>query len=241
MTKAEITALNALTSNFEGTAWDEELNFAGKEAIRRNLQFAFQIVNSSANDIVVAINPANFDIMGVATTAAGTGTPAAATYTSTPHYHNTAAIKAAGFTDIDAVLDDGTILTSVVVTAKRGTIRDFLNFVKKNFCFIPQLILDVDDKTAYNQDLVIRKSSPFRKLGDDTIITLSDYFKETQFQDKKITINLLQEGHNVQFDDQSIITVGVGAGRTMTFNLKIGLIENFASKYNQKVVDKLLS
>jgi hypothetical protein len=232
MTPQQIELLKSLglSNNYEGTI--EESDFAGivKKNIRKNLNFKFRVVNSSGAKKTIVLNPAYFPVIGVTTTYAGS------TYTSTPHFHDTTSLKAAGYT-CDAVLDDGTILSGVTVTAADATktIREFLAFCRYNKVIVPEIVINADDKDAFTETMVIEKASPFRRLGDDQKIQLDDYLDTYQQLSTKVVIDMLKDGILFQWDEQTVVSLPINTGRTLDFTIKVGLISNQASDFNSKV------
>lgn len=224
--------LDVLSKNYDGNDFE---NFAGNvaqsmRASKKSSQmfdFKFRLVNAGQSSLLVALTRGIYDVLGVASVLNQDDS-----ISNTIHYHNTENIVNGGHA-IDAVLDDGTIATSLTCTAARKKVRDFMHFISQNPVLISQIILDVDDKAAFAEDLTISRTSPFRNVGEDAILSLSDYVDPKNLNDKKIVIDLLKDNYNCQFDGQTLATLGVGAGRTIDVTLKIALIDNSAAKFNQ--------
>jgi len=230
-------ALKNLSANYEGGNdiylgdLDPDVSFMGNARsfmteLKNGIQFGVKIKNglSAPNTKIIALCPAFYDTLGIDTTAEGTPP----VYTSTPHFHNAADMRAAGI-EVDYVLDDGVIGTSITCTAQRFKIRQLLNFIKSNPLRCPEIIIQASATSAFEETMTIMQVTPFRKLGDNQI-PLTDYFLPSQFQDKKIIVPT----PNLQFDDQTVILLPVQAGTELIITLKIGAVSNRASALDKK-------
>ncbi len=179
--------------------------------MKLNKKFAFKLTNASGSTKKVALIPGNYRTLGV--DANKEDAPA------TTHYHNVAEMVLAGF-DVDAILDDGTIATSVVgspIDAK-FTIRHFLEYLKSgNVEVIKSITIQADDKSAYESQITVSESSPFGRNAESTI-NLTDYFGVSQFQDKKIVIDNVP----IQATDNTILIMPIDTGRELiiTYNFE---------------------
>jgi hypothetical protein len=240
MTQAEIKALKSLSENYEGTPFDNifKENYTGADKVMRNMTFKFKLVNGSGSAAKICLNPAMYSTLGITTTTTAAGSPLAYTSASVVHHHDLTEINAAGHA-LDAIIDDGTIATNITCAGSRKKVRDFMNFIRKNTVFVPEITLSADDPAAWDGELVIKNVSPFRELGDQAIISLSDYYSEYQQQNKKITLKLAADGTLVFFDDQTLIYLLVGAGRTIDVTLRCGMINNPSADYANSVLQGL--
>jgi hypothetical protein len=170
-------------------------------------QFSLTIANASASNYDVVLIPAYFDTLAVTTTFADP------TYTSTPKYTNTAEIVAAGFTNVDAVVDDGTIATSLTATAgnSRFTIRAFLNFIRLNPMLVRKLTVAANNTDVYERVITVTRCNPGGNQGDE-FINLSDFFAVNQYNEDKIVINDL----DMEISDETLVVMPVYASRTVT-------------------------
>ncbi len=211
---------------------DDDVSFMGNarsfmSELKNGIQFGFKIKNelSGDNTKIIALCPAFYDTLGVDSTYAA-GPPVV--ITSTPHFHNPQDLKNAGI-DVDYVLDDGVIGTSITCTAQRFKIRQLLNFIKSNPLRVPEIIIQASATSAFEETMTIMQVTPFRKLGDNQI-PLTDYFLPSQFQDKKIIVPT----PNLQFDDQTVILLPVQAATELIITLKIGAVSNRAAALDKK-------
>ncbi len=218
---------------------DETLSFGGNSAsfrdeLRHGVTFAFKLHNNTGQSQVIALWSAYFDRLKL------DGTKEDG---YTLKRTNTAQIVSAGFSDVTAVLTDGIIAgtgtTNVLTaTAMRGSIEDFINFTKNNPTRIPKITVQSNGTNAYERAMRIHKVSPFRKFGDQ-IINMTEYFKTTQFQDKKIEIATGR--FNLQFDDQTLVLLemdsvvaGTATPMELIITLSIGAIKNPAGELYNK-------
>jgi len=232
-------AMKNLSSNYEGGNdfylgdMDDDVSFIGNaksfiSELKNGIQFGFRIKNelSGNNTKIIALCPAFYETLGVDVTASGSPL----VYSATTHYHNTADMKAAGI-EFDYILDDGVIGTSITATAQRFKIRQLLAFVKNNPLRVPEIIIQANSTSAFEETMTIIQATPFRKLGDSQIL-LTDWFSPNQFQDKKIIVPT----PNLQLDDQTVILIPIQAGSELIFTFKIGAVSNRASALNKKAI-----
>ena len=245
MNAEEKNLLQQLTG-YEGENFDKLINsFGGQKALKNNLFFQFKIVNATGSTKVIALTRAIYDVIkatftGTAATLSGDSqeyTPAgsvALAYTDNTNMAN------AGHSDVDYVLDDGTLVTSLTATStSKKKIRDFLNFIDKVPVVLKKMVINADNKAAFDQNLNIKKVSPFRDTGDDLIIRLDDFRPATNFDSTKVEIDLLKEGMNVQLDNQTLVELPIETGRTITISYHMALLDNMAANFNRKVSNLL--
>lgn len=179
-------------------------------------KFAFKIANTNeSTDKVVALLPGNLDTLGY--TVVQSGTTPFAVESVTAHQHNKTALVAYGIA-VDAVLDDGTIDTSLVATPKNSQykIRHFREYVKFNPQWLTELTIEASNKDVFEQDLFLRQDSPLQGTGLKQI-SLSDYLNVMQNQENKIVIPM----GNVPLGDETIMYMNIPAGRTVNFYMKM--------------------
>jgi hypothetical protein len=217
-----------LSHNYEGGAkanewaFNNSVNFSGVE-------FAFTIAITTTTAKQICICPAYFDTLQVKS---NTASLAAANIAETISYDNKTAINASqllGF-DVDGVLSDGTIFSNCTVTAVRGKVRDFLNFVKFNPVKIKAIIIDADDTTQFDQSITIAKATPFRQPEVNTKY-LGDYYNPYQNLTTKIEVPT----PGLQFDNQTLVSLGTGykssGATTITVRLKIEDVLNIPGAF----------
>lgn len=228
--------------DYEGDLYDgyedETLSFGGQAGSFRNegkqgVTFAFKLVNATGSSMVVALWPGFFNRDKVESDGKGGYQLAHTNITQLTDY---------GFSDCTAVLSDGVIAgtgtTTLTATALRGKIEDFINFTTRNPTRIPKVTIQSNGTNAYERSIRIHKISPFRKFGDQ-IINLTDYFKVTQYQDKKIEVPTGNFG--LQFDDQTAVfmeldsvVTGTATPMEVILTLYIGAIKNQAGELFNK-------
>lgn len=168
-------------------------------------KFSFQIANAASSDIVIALLSANYK------------TSKANVTTGAISYNDATEIQNAGFSAVGAVLDDGTIATSVTASAANPnfTIRHFMEFVKHNPLVLKEMTVQASNADFFSQNLTVAYVSPLGDYGRD-YIPLSDFFGVNQSSTTKIEIQDL----NMPIDDTTLMYVKIPAGRTVSFTYK---------------------
>ncbi len=235
---AREAATRYLSNKYEGMDFyngnkDPYLEFGEKNKnafaneIRNGRQFSFKVKNTTGNAILLCLNPANLDVLGVVSTAVGTA--------ATVHYHNNASLNDYGF-HAD-VIDDGIIKTGLLVTSYDAKIRHLLNYVRNNPTRVVSIIVQANDVSFYEGTIFFVKINPF----DDTkkiTIPMTDSFSPQQNQDKKIIIDTSE--FDAQFDDQTLAFINIPATANgvndveAVITLKIGAVENSALALKRK-------
>lgn len=228
--------LTSNKDNYDGDPNSQEENYRGRTGtkIREILDFKFRIVNSTSPSVdkVIAINSAFYSTKGITATTTAAGSPLAYTTAATIHEHYLTEITNGGHSDVDGVLDDATVITGIVCSSlSTKKIRDFRAFCKQNPTVITQIDITADDKAQWNQNLTVRQVSPFRTTGDKYLIRMDDFYNPNIYDNKKIQMDLLKRGYVIQFDDQTLVLIGVGAGRTIDVTMKVGIIENKSATF----------
>lgn len=171
-------------------------------------KFSFKVANSSGATKVIALLAAFFTTMAVTVS----GSPSSAKVTNT----DVSAIVAAGFS-VDAVADDGTVITGVTCTAmnSKRTIRQFQDFIKREGLICTEITIQANNKDQFEKVLEVVKISPLTgsKIED---LTLSEFYSVDQFSENKIVIkNLALE---MAFD--TLMMISIDTGRDLTFTFK---------------------
>jgi len=146
----------------------------------------------------------------------------------------------------DCYLKDGVMKTvgeKTVVGTGVGTIAGidgFTEFSKRNAFRVTNMVIQATNNSdgsvniaAYNKMMFVQRFSPFRKFGEERI-NLFKYFLTSQQRNEKIEVDL--SVYNVQRDDQTIITMDIDAGVTITITETIGAIQNSAATLFNKAV-----
>ena len=225
-------------SNYEGEDDYEGLEFdfggASKQSFfnekQTNQFYKFKLSNkgASAVDRVIAISFAQFTAE--------------------------AQMATAGIT-VDGLLKDGAVIPGALVAEQvtatpadpKSTINQFLAWCKLNPTRVVGMTIDSDDPNQFETLIEVSQWSPFRRLGSDFIIDVSEYYRVYQQSAKKIEMDLIPKDHVFQIDNNNIVLFMLKAGREVNITLKIGAINNQAGKLKKaaksrhRVIRKLSS
>lgn len=176
-----------------------------------NKKFTVKLVNNTGSTKNVALLHGTFNVLGITQVEDGTS---GVTSSIAPHYHDKT--EMAKMFSVDAIMDDGVIDATeddLVVTAadSKFTVRHFNEYVKTNTEILKQLTIQASDKSHYEKQITVAKSSPLKKNGEDTI-NLTDYFGTDQFQDKKIEIKDIP----LEICDDTVMIMPIDDGVTVT-------------------------
>ncbi len=203
-------------------------------------EFNIKIVNGNASEKKILLFPGYFDTLGFST---GTVTVGETEYTFITgiNYHNIANVVARGFS-VDAMVGDGTVGTNITCsTGSKGSIKDFINFIRNNPTRIPEIVVASNNTAQYNKKMVVKRIHPGKDWGED-YISLQRSLDVNQNRDEKIIVNTAQ--HNLQLDDQTLIYIEVEgkAGDVDTIldlTLKLGGSINNASGLYRRAISAL--
>lgn len=173
-------------------------------------KFSFKIANGAASAYVIALLAGIFDTQKcVANTTTG-----AVTIT----YSDKTALVAAGFSSVDAVADDGTILTSVVCTASNSkrTIKQFRDYIQSQGLSLKKLIIQADNPDVFSNEIEITRYTPLTGSAPENI-DLNQFYDPYQTQTTKIEIDFSKNGLNLDLAFNTVMLMKIGAGRTVTF------------------------
>lgn len=202
--------------NYSGTPLGQPFEFNGELApasgfareFGRGLEFGLTISNTYSTTKVVALNAAFFDSL--------------------------ARLAAAGHGDVDAILDDGVILTdgadqSITVTPKdaKKSIYSLIEFTKRNPARITAMTIHSSTTSQFEQSITQEVASPFSNKGDKRL-DLSPYFRPGQYRDEKIEVNLINNGQAIEMNDQNIVKFPIVSGATLSITFYFGGISNQA-------------
>lgn len=237
---------NPFEDDYDGMD-DPFLNFNGGTNSFANeadsgLYFSMRLTNDTGSPVVVAINPAFYDLNGLDVTKVdGKVTDVVL------HKHNIAQI-ALSHPEIQAIIDDGVIYYEpgtgkrLTVTGVNGKIRDHIAFTRNN----PTRIFKMDvtsnfingggiDTAFYQSIMYLRRVSAYHKIVTEDQIDLNEFFKTEQFQPGKITVDMGRYGY--QADDQTLLFVAIPAGLIITLKMYIGTTGNKAGELFKKALD----
>jgi len=170
-------------------------------------KFGFKIVNGASTAIVIALLAAFFDTAKV--TAAGT--PLAYTVAQ----NNTAALVAAGY-PVGAVLDDGTVATSVVCSASntKFSIRQFREYIKHQGLTLKSMTIQATNEDVFNNNIEVTYHTPLSG-NSPNYINLSEFKSVDQQSDTKIVIPDL----DMPLDVETVMLMTIPGERTVSILL----------------------
>ena len=149
-------------------------------------QFSFTISNSSDSAIVVAILAGTLSTLGFTVTQASAAEDDYAVTKIEEHQHNKDALVAYGI-NVGAILDDGTIATTVTASSGHptNTIRNMKDYIKSFPQYIRRLSIQASNSAAFSESLVYKRQTPLGDTGAKTI-ALSKFLSTMQPNEKKI-------------------------------------------------------
>ena len=205
-------------SSYDGGVYDggndDLVQFSGaansfNDEGKKDLNYSMTITNqgTAAEDQVIAICPGYFALA--------------------------ADIKDAQGDAVAGIALDGDIVATagkeVVGKGSPKKIDEFLAFIKNNPTRFIGMKMLVDDAEQFEEEIYIKKISPFRNLEDRQIIP-SHYKDSSQLDDKRVEIPL----EDFQLDNQTIVLMKIKAGRRVTINFFAGSILNTAAALDVK-------
>lgn len=228
MKKEQIIAFaeNRLSSSFMGYEGDKRPGYVGQydlglsfvgnassfvDETKNSIQYAITISNlgAAAVDRVLALHPGYLTAVGDITNAAGTVCA--------------------------AIVTDGVIIATadatIVCTGKPKPIAQLQKFVNGNPTRFTGLKMLVNNSDQFEEELYIKKLSPFKNMEDVTI-NPSSFKNSNQTDDKRVEIPL----EDFQLDDQTTVVFTLKAGRSVTFTFFVGAIANKAGELNSKAI-----
>lgn len=172
-------------------------------------KFSFTLKNVSVTAYVVALLAGIFDTkLAVADLVTGDVTIT---------YNNPAALVAAGFA-VDAVADDGTILTDVTCTAgnSKRTVRQFQDYIHSQGLSVKKLIIQANNPDVFSNEIEITRYTPLTGSAPENL-DLNQFYDAYQNQTSKIEIDFEKSGLSLDLAFNTIMLMKVGAGREITF------------------------
>lgn len=171
-------------------------------------KFSFSIANASGATMIVAILAAMFDTLKITLTE---GAP----NTAVLSFNEPAKIVSAGY-PCDAVLDDGTIATSLVATAmsSKKSIRQFREYIKENPRIMIDMIIQATIPAQFNETIEVIKYSPLiGSLAQE--LNINGFKSVDQISTDKVEIKNI--GLEMAFDTLMLLPVPTGCTTTITF------------------------
>ncbi|MDD3687689.1 MAG: hypothetical protein PHE56_13105, partial [Bacteroidales bacterium] len=136
------------------------------------------------------------------------------------HRHNTAALKAAGYT-VDTILDDATVkiddgdfIMSAANPSKK--IGDFLDYIKTNPIMVKEMTIVSSDKAAFSTDMEVATLNPFKRNPEE-LIDINKFFSKYQQVEDRIDIQFDQP---LEISDVLLWTMNVPDGAKMQITLR---------------------
>lgn len=136
---------------------------------------------------------------------------------------------------IDIVADDGIVYadgtsSNVTVTASKADarIRHFLEFIKTNPVVFAGIHISADDTDAFETEMVLRKTSPFKVYGEERIPFQDGFIPENQ-NTKKIIVK-----RQFQFDGETMVILTIPAGAEVTYSFIAGAVSSQATAMKRK-------
>lgn len=185
-------------------------------------KFQFNLANTSGTTKKVAILPAFYDTLANVAATTATGDPLVYTTLVTITNTSKTALNAAGY-DVDAVLDDGTILPGLVATAgnSKFSIRSFLNYIRFNRRLCNQLQIKASNKDQFDKQLEISSPSPFYQAKVD-YIDLTKFRNVMAQQDDLIMVDFFADGgQGLMIGSDTYMALQVDTGRSLTVTIYV--------------------
>jgi hypothetical protein len=190
-------------------------------------KFKFKLNNASASDdCIVAMLAGNVDTTKVSVTnviTQSSETPfAVSAVESTAVVSQTEKANLVSYgIPVDAVMDDGTILTDVTATASdsKYKIRHFHEYIKNNPQIITKMVVEASNSDVFQETLFIQEDNPLNGTPSRSI-NLSDFLGTGQNIDTKIELI----GLNLPLTDQTIMWMNVPKSRSVSITLYLAPI-----------------
>jgi len=138
-------------------------------------------------------------------------------------------LKVAGLT-VDAIAAEGNFLTKTVgetttteVSCIAKNLAYLQRYVTRNPSRISKLQLTVDDQDQLNKEITVTKISPFAGMGSESFLPMT-YKAPGDNSEKMVVIDF----KHLQVDDQTIMDVVIGAGRSLSLSIFFGASNNSA-------------
>lgn len=145
--------------------------------------------------------------------------------------------KVAGIT-VDAIAKEGAVIettsgdtTTTVVNCIAKNLAYLQRFVNRNPSRISKLQLTVDDPDQLNKAITITRISPFQGMGSQAFLPMT-YKAPGDNSEKMVIIDF----KHLQVDDQTVIDVVLGAGRSISLSIFFGAANNAAYTLNAQAV-----
>lgn len=177
-------------------------------------KFTFTIANASESSAVIALLAAFFDTLKI--TVATTEAENVNTSVVTKAFTDATNITAAGYT-CDTVADDGTIASSVTLTAANSKMsyRQFREYIKNQPQICREIIIQASNSDVFNSTLEVIRCTPLSGAKAE-YLTLSDFRSVDQQATDKIVI----KDANLEMSFDTLMLMTVGASRTVTVTFK---------------------
>lgn len=138
-------------------------------------------------------------------------------------------LKVAGIS-VDAVAVEGSILTNTVgevtttvVSCIAKNLAYLQRYIRRNPSRISKIQLTTDDQSQFNKEITVTKICPFQGMGSQSFLPMT-YKAPGDNSEKMVVIDF----KHLQVDDQTVMDVVVGAGRTLYLSIFFGASNNGA-------------
>lgn len=173
-------------------------------------KFVFTIKNASGAAVVIALLAGIFDTQKVVANT----TTGACTIT----YGDKTALVNAGFSSIDGVATDGTIITDVTCTAgnSKRTVKQFRDYIQRQGLVVKKLIISANNPDVFSQDIEITKYTPLLGSAPENL-DLNTFYDQYQNQTSKIEIDFTKENAGLVLDFSTVMSMTIPDDREVTY------------------------
>ena len=138
-------------------------------------------------------------------------------------------LKVAGIS-VDAVAVEGAVISTgegeSAVTVVKCTAKNLAylqRYIRRNPSRIAKIQLTADDQAQFNKEITVTKVCPFQGLGTQSFLPMT--YKAPGDQSEKMVVI---DFKHLQVDDQTVMDVVIGAGRTLYVSIFFGASNNGA-------------
>ena len=138
-------------------------------------------------------------------------------------------LKVAGIS-VDAIAAEGAVITktdgettTTVVNCIAKNLAYLQRYIRRNPSRIGKIQLTTDDQSQFNKEITVTKVCPFQGLGTQSFLPMT-YKAPGDQAEKMVVIDF----KHLQVDDQTVMDVVIGAGRTLYVSIFFGASNNGA-------------
>ena len=207
--KFQELARRNLSNNFIG---EKNMSATANLAAAISNKFGVTITNEANVPITVAILPAHYRTLGIAS--------------GVQHYHNITEMNGAGAL-VNAVIDEGTWTMTGANDTTIGTIRvnsttptrtvgNFLEYIKHYPQMLAKLLISSKNTDAFTNSIDVSYVNPFNS-AERRPIDMNQYFSLAQYQDTRIDLSF--DGVDFPFTPDLLMTIVIPANTTVTLDM----------------------